>query len=57
MELVQENFDGNIYKAEIPASATGVVFNSQSRESRQTVDIIEFENGDGFYPTNLKGSN
>ncbi len=56
MELVQEDTNGNIYKAEIPASSTGVVFNGNGGMC-QTRDITEFKNGDGFYPTELKNSN
>ena len=58
MEPVHEDAEGIIYKAEIPAQATGIVFNSQAvEETHQTKDIHNFKNGDGFYPTVLEDNN
>lgn len=55
MEFVEQNTEyGDMYKAEIPASATGVVFNGGG-SSAQTIDVLDFYDEDGFYPYEFDG--
>ena len=54
MTYVETNSNGqDIYSAEIPADATGLIFNGEHDQQpgviRQTVDITEFVDGEGFY--------
>ena len=62
MTKVETNENGeDIYSAEVPADAEGIVFSGQNdqnpEELRQTVDITEFTDGMGFYCESVNDEN